>query len=79
MKAPPVSFFIRSSGVLLLVTGIAKLISAMGSAEILTIMAPILNLSFRNVFILAGLAEIAVAMCLLLGKSVLLQVSILAG
>lgn len=78
MKSKSFSFYIRSSGILLLITALAKMISATSSAQIMATLAPIINISYRDLFIMVGLAEFMVGICLLFGKNVGLQVSLLA-
>jgi hypothetical protein len=78
MKSKLLFIYIRSSGLLLLITALAKIISATSSAQIMAISAPIVNISYRDLFIMVGLAEFMVAICLLFGKNLDLQVSLLA-
>ncbi len=70
-------FFIRSGGGLLLITGIAKVISASGKQAILYSHDPILGFTYRYVFILLGLVEISIALYCFLGTRRLLQAGIL--
>jgi len=70
--------FIRSAGGLLLVTALAKLVSALGTAQILQSADPIFQMSFRHVFWIAGAIELAVALVCLLGRNILLQSALLA-
>jgi hypothetical protein len=59
-------YYIKLSGILLLITGAAKLISATGSARVLEMRDPILLISFRYVFIIVGCIELIIcAFCLL--------------
>jgi len=61
-----VNWFIVSAGGVLLITGIAKVVSASGSARLLDISDPIFAVSFRNLMLLVGLLELAVsAICFL--------------
>jgi hypothetical protein len=53
--------FFYSSGVLLLMTAIAKLISSFGSSPILALPDPIFIIPFRWVFCIAGIVELAIA------------------
>jgi hypothetical protein len=57
----PVRFFLCSAGMLLILTGAAKLISAAGSARILQMPDPLLMIPFGYVFWIAGITEILVA------------------
>jgi hypothetical protein len=68
MKSKLLSIYIWSSGVLLLITALAKLISATSSAQIMAIPAPIINISYRDLFIMVGLAEFMVAIWPCLGS-----------
>lgn len=59
-----VQTFVASAGVVLLVTGGAKIVSALGQAGILDWYDPVLGISFRLVFWLVGGTEIGVgAVC----------------
>jgi methylamine utilization protein MauE len=73
-----VSIFIFFSGVLLFLTAIAKLISAGGGVRILQEHDPILSLTFRCVFLIVGLFELAVALVCLFGKRIELQAGLIA-
>jgi hypothetical protein len=73
LKSNVACYFIRSSGVLLLITALAKIISATGSAKIMALSAPIIGISYRDLFIMVGLAEFMVAISLLFGKNLNLQ------
>jgi hypothetical protein len=57
-----VRFFLKSAGVLLIFSAIAKLISASGSARILEENDPIFPISFRITFWLAGSLELVIAL-----------------
>lgn len=70
--------FVRSSAALLLIAAVAKLVSAASSAIIMTVMAPIVDISYRNLFIMAGLTEFIVGIFLLFGKRPGLQMGLLA-
>ncbi len=61
MKSKLVFYFVRSVGVLLLATAIAKIVSACGSAHILQASDPILSISFRDEFWIFGVIELIVA------------------
>jgi hypothetical protein len=53
--------FIRSAGVILLVTGFAKIASGFGDKIILDQSDPLFGISFRHLMQLAGMVEIVVA------------------
>jgi hypothetical protein len=63
------SNFYRWTAAALVLTAIAKLYSAGGSARILHVRDPLLHLGYRPVMILAALLEIAVAVFLFRGRS----------
>jgi len=71
-------WFTCSAGCLLLVTGIAKLTSSLGSARVLAASDPILAVRFRYVFVAVGLCEVMVAAICLLKRPLLFQVSLVA-
>jgi hypothetical protein len=54
--------FVASAAILLLVTGLSKIISAFGHAHILELEDPILRLPHKTVFLAVGSYEFAVAM-----------------
>ena len=57
--------FLISAGVLLALTAVAKMWSAIGSARALDIADPLLGLPFRQLFLLVGLVELLIAfLCL---------------
>ena len=61
MRDRIVSFLVRSSGLFLIVTAVAKLISSFGTAHILNHLDPIFLISFAHVFQAAAVVELAVA------------------
>jgi hypothetical protein len=66
MRNPSIEFFLKSAGVLLLATALAKLISAAGSARLLQIPDPVLNVPFRVLFcVVAGLEIVSAIWCFL--------------
>ena len=73
---PPkgIKIFIKSAGVLLAITGAAKIVSACSSAKIFMAADPVLFIPFRYVFFAAGVIELVVAFLCLGGKSVKLPV-----
>ena len=70
--------FILTSGLLLMVAATAKLISAFGSSKILEGTDPVLLISFRYVFILAGAIEVGIGTICLFGRRIWLQLWLLA-
>ena len=71
-------FFVISAGVLLLLTALAKLVSAAGSAKALGALDPVFLVPFRYVFLTVGLVEIGVAAICLFGKQMRNQALLLA-
>jgi hypothetical protein len=70
------SWFSKSAGVALAVTGLAKASSAIGPARALDVPDPLIGISFRQLLLLVGLAELLIAFfCLFTDKR---QFSLLA-
>src|SRR6478609_1737632 len=65
--------FVRSVAILLLLTAVAKLFSAFGSARILTARDPMFLLKYWQIMILVGLLELAVAIYLFRGRDSILK------
>jgi len=61
--------FIASGGIILLVTGLAKLISAFGAARVLLTVDPIFGIQFRHLFLLVGGLEIVVSLVCFFSRS----------
>lgn len=55
-------FFISSSGAILFVTGLAKVISVWGSASILNAIDPIVGFRFRHLLLFVGVIEIVISL-----------------
>ena len=55
------AWFVKSAGVLLAVTGLAKALSAVGSARALEAADPLTGMPFRQLLLLVGLAELLIA------------------
>ena len=53
--------FVPSAGIILGLTGLAKVFSAIGAAQALDIADPLLAVPFRQLFLLVGLAELLIA------------------
>ena len=68
MNVNPVKLFNGSAGVLFLATAIAKLISACGTAAVLEIPDPILDISFRHLLWITGTSELIVALFCIFGN-----------
>jgi hypothetical protein len=54
--------FLRTAGVILVVTGLAKIVSVFGTARLLDLPDPILNVTFRHLLLAVGVAEIVIGM-----------------
>jgi hypothetical protein len=70
--------FLVSSGLLLTVTAIAKLVSASGSARILQYPDPVLSIPYRDVFWIVGVVELGIALVCFMDKRVRLQAGLVA-
>jgi hypothetical protein len=55
------SWFVLSSGCILLITGLAKFVSAFGGARILNSQDPIFGISFRYLMLITGILEICIS------------------
>jgi hypothetical protein len=71
-------FYLRSVGVALAVTAVAKLVAAAGSSRYLELPDPILVLKFRDVLLVAGLVEITVVWFCLFGTRIGTRCSLVA-
>jgi len=78
MRMPINQLFRWSAGLLFLVTAIAKLVSASGSARILQNPDPLLGISFRTVFWIVGGIETIIALFCFFGKRRALQSGLIA-
>jgi hypothetical protein len=78
MKFKLSSLFFYSSGLLIVLTALAKLVSTYGTGHILQMADPILGIPFRKVFWIVGSIEMAVASIVLFGKSPLLRAGLVA-
>jgi len=70
--------FVMSSGILLAITGIAKLISSFGTAHILNSPDPLFHISFGHVFQLAAVLEFFVAAICFFNNNKMLQAGLIA-
>lgn len=61
--------FALSAGLILGLTGIAKLWSAFGSARLLAVADPIVGISFKQLMLAVGVAELAIAVACLYSKT----------
>ena len=65
--------FVRSAAALLLLTALAKLYSAFGSARILTALDPMMHLCYRQIMVGVGLVELAIGIYLFRGRSAVIK------
>ena len=65
--------FLFSAGVILTITGAAKVVSGFGSARVLQVPDPVFYISFQTLFWLVGVLEIVVASYCFFGKRILLK------
>ena len=70
--------FVRTAGGVLVLTGIAKLVSGFGHARILLALDPILEVSFRHLFLTVGTIEVLVGGLCWAPRLLGLQLSIVA-
>lgn len=75
-KAAPA--FLFSAGLLFFITAAAKLVSSFGTARILETPDPIFGCSFRDVFRIVGLTELAVSIACFLVRGLRLRVVLVA-
>ena len=73
-----IALFIWSSGCLLLLTAVAKLISISGSARVLDTSDPIFSIPFRQSLGICALAELSVAAVCLFVSNRILQAGLIA-
>jgi hypothetical protein len=78
MKSVILRIFLYSAGVLLLVTALAKIVSALGSARVLQNPEPILGVPFRTVFWIVGALEFMVALVCFFGRRLTVQAGLVA-
>ena len=71
-------YFLISAGMLLILTGLAKIISSFGKARILGLLDPVLNIEFRHVFLFVGLLELVLGLFCIFSKRVRLQSMLVA-
>jgi hypothetical protein len=69
MSAKLIKCYLYSAGIVLLISGLAKVISGSGNAKILGTPDPIFNVSFRYMFTIVGALEIGIGMGCILGKN----------
>jgi hypothetical protein len=72
------TFFIKSSGILLTLTALAKLFTAYTGSRIIDLHDPILGFQFRHEFLAIGILELTIACVCLLANRVGLQLGLIA-
>jgi len=70
--------FIKSAGILLMLTALAKLYTAIAGSRILNLHDPILGFRFRYEFLAVGVAEIIIACLCLTARRTKLQFGLIA-
>lgn len=78
MQSKLFRFFVASAGGLLLITSAAKIISSMGTAEVLQLNDPILLVTFRHLFWFVGTIELIVAIVCFSTYKMEFKISLLA-
>lgn len=78
MRDKLISCYVNAAGAILFVTGLAKVLSAGGSARALNLPDPILLLSNRHVLLSVGILELVIAGIALFRRNRFLQVSLIA-
>jgi hypothetical protein len=64
-----VRWFCLSAGLILLLTGLAKVLSTLGISRMLDVVDPVFGLKFRHLFMGVGLLELRAAFLILLTDS----------
>ena len=71
-------WFVLSSGVILAITGLAKVWTGFGSSKFLAVLDPIIGIKFGQLMLLVGLAEIAIALVCFFSKRQTLALGLVA-
>ena len=71
-------WFVLTAGVILAVTGLAKVWSGLGDSRFLAVVDPILGIKFGPLMLAVGMAEIAVALVCVLSKRQTLALGLVA-
>lgn len=77
-KGNALNWFIRSAAMILLITGIAKVWTALGSVKLLTVADPIVGISFKHLMLAVGAVEIAIALACFFSKRQMLALGLVA-
>jgi hypothetical protein len=78
LKPKIIGLFIFLSGILILITAAAKVLSGFGSARVLQYDDPIFSISFQSLFLIAGAIELIIAVVCFIGNSFYLRISLIA-
>jgi len=73
-----IALFIYSAGAILVFTSAAKVISAFGNAHVLHTGGPIMQMSYRHMFLFVGAIELAIGLICFLSKSTQVNCGLLA-
>lgn len=71
-------YFVVSAGVILAITGIAKIWSGLGNSKFLAVVDPILGITFGHLMLIVGVAELAIALVCFFSKRQTLALSLVA-
>ncbi len=71
-------FFIKSAGILLMLTALAKLYTAIEGTRIINLHDPILGFRFRYEFLVVGFVELAIACLCIITPPAKLQLGLIA-
>ncbi len=77
MKTLP-SMFVLISGVILAITGVAKVWSGLGNSKFLTVVDPIIGIKFGQLMLAVGAAEIVIALVCFFSKRQTLALGLVA-
>jgi len=72
------SWFVPSAGIILAITGLAKVWSAFGKVKLLEVSDPIIGLPFGDLLLAVGLVEMAIAWFCFFGKRSVLPTTLVA-
>jgi hypothetical protein len=72
-------FFFSSSGIILLITALAKIVSAFGNSAVLNIYDPVFAITFRKLLLISSLIEIIVGLISVWNKNEFLKACLLAS
>lgn len=73
-----VRIFINSAAILLCITAAAKIVSGFGGAAVLGKRDPLFNISYRDLFLVAGTMELCVAAFCVFNKNIVFRIGSVA-